>query len=57
MLFFLGAEFTKVYTRIFGSQLSDKLKAVPPTPENVVLNPSTGMPAKAGNSDIKGNLI
>jgi membrane protein len=57
MLFFLGAEFTKVYTRTFGSQLSNKLQAVPPTPDNVVVDPSTGAPATAGNNDIKVDLV
>ena len=42
MLFFLGAEFTKVYTKTFGSQLSDKLQLVPPRPGNVVVSPTTG---------------
>jgi membrane protein len=57
MLFFLGAEFTKVYTRTFGSQFSRKLQPVPPSPENVVLDPSTGAPTTAGNDDIKVDLI
>lgn len=57
MLFFLGAEFTKIYTRTFGSQLSSKLQPVPPTPDNVVVNPSTGAPATAGRNDIKVNLF
>jgi membrane protein len=57
MLFFLGAEFTKVYTRTFGSQFSNKLQAVPPTPDNVVVDPSTGAPATAGNNDIKVDLV
>jgi membrane protein len=57
MLFFLGAEFTKVYTKTFGSQLSNKLQVVPPTPDTVIVNPSTGGPATAGKNDIKVNLV
>lgn len=45
MLFFLGAEFTKVYTKTFGSQLSNRLQLVPPAPGNVLVDPSTGAPA------------
>ena len=56
MLFFLGAEFTKIYTKTFGSQLSDRLQRVPPTPDNVVIDPSTGVPAAGGNHNIKVNL-
>lgn len=44
-LFFLGAEFTKVYTRTFGSQFQNKLKPVPPKPDCVILDPSTNAPA------------
>jgi membrane protein len=57
MLFFLGAEFTKVYTRTFGSQFSNKLQAVPLTPDNAILDPATGAPATAGNNDIKVDLV
>jgi membrane protein len=57
MLFFLGAEFTKVYTKTFGSQFSGKLQPVSPTPDNVIVNPSTGAPAKAGNDDVKVDLV
>ena len=57
MLFFLGAEFTKVYTRTFGSQFSNKLQPVPPRPDNVIVDPSTGAPATAVNSDIKVDLV
>jgi len=39
MLFFLGAEFTKVYTKTFGSQLSNKLQVVPPTPSSSIPQP------------------
>ena len=56
MLFFLGAEFTKIYTKTFGSQLSDRLQRVPPTPDNVVIDPSTRVRAAGGNNNIKVNL-
>jgi len=35
-LFFFGAEFTKIYTRNFGSQLAAKLALTPPRPESVI---------------------
>jgi membrane protein len=35
-LFFLGAEFTKIYTKNFGSQLAAKLALKPPRPESVI---------------------
>ncbi len=38
-LFFLGAEFTNVYTRTFGSQFSRKLQLDPPAPDNVIVDP------------------
>jgi hypothetical protein len=56
MLFFVGAEFTKVYTKTFGAKLSDKLQPVPPTSENLAVNPSTWLPATAGNNSTKINL-
>jgi membrane protein len=56
MLFFLGAEFTKVYTKTFGSQLSNKLQLVPPTPDNRVVTPSTGLNATALNKNITVSL-
>jgi membrane protein len=40
-LFFLGAEFTKVYTKNFGSHLRAKLELNAPKPESVILHPST----------------
>jgi len=46
MLFFLGAEFTKVYTRIFGSQFSNMLQAAPPTPEKVIVDPAMRKPTR-----------
>ena len=55
-LFFLGAEFTKVYTKTFGSQFSSKLQPVPPTPDNVIVNPSTDAPATGSNGESKVNL-
>jgi len=41
-LFFLGAEFTKVYTRAFGSQPSNRLQALQPVPpqSDIVVGPS-----------------
>jgi membrane protein len=48
-LFFLGAEFTKIYTETFGSRLDAKLKAHPPKPESVIVSPLTGLPAGKGN--------
>ena len=42
-LFFLGAEFTKVYTKRFGSHFAAKLNPTPPKPEAVLVQPgSTG---------------
>lgn len=46
-LFFLGAEFTKVYTRTFGSQFQNKLKPVPPKPDCVIVDPATNAPANS----------
>jgi membrane protein len=57
MLFFLGAEFTKVYTKTFGSQLSNRLQPVPPTPDNFVVNPSTGSPSTAANNNLTIDLV
>jgi membrane protein len=45
LLFFLGAEFTKIYTKIIGSQLADKLKPTPTKPGNVIINPATNAAA------------
>jgi membrane protein len=50
MLFFLGAEFTKVYTKTFGSHLPNKLQPVPSTPDKVVVNHSTELLATDDNS-------
>jgi membrane protein len=38
-LFFLGAEFTKVYTEKFGSRLTDKLELHAPKSESVIVDP------------------
>ena len=43
-LFFLGAEFTKIYTEMFGSRLDAKLAAHTPTPEHEIIDPRTGLP-------------
>ena len=50
-LFFFGAEFTKVYTEKFGSRLDAKLKVHPPSPETVIVDPTTGLPAGKGNDE------
>lgn len=55
-LFFLGAEFTKVYTEKMGSQFTAKLQLVPPPPPNVILDPSTGLPAGQTNPNITVKL-
>jgi membrane protein len=47
-LFFLGAEFTKIYTHTFGSRLDARLAANTPTPERVIVDPRTGLPAGKG---------
>ena len=39
-LFFLGAEFTKVYTKKFGSQFKEKLELNTPKPVSAILNPA-----------------
>ncbi len=39
-LFFLGAEFTKVYTRTFGSRFAEKLAVAVPKPDNVIVDAS-----------------
>jgi membrane protein len=56
MLFFLGAEFTKVYTKTYGSQLSNRLQLVPPTFDNRVVTPSAGVNATAGNKNVTVSL-
>jgi membrane protein len=56
-LFFLGAEFTKVYTRTFGSQFSRKLQPTPPQPESILVDPSTKRPIGSDDRDRKIELI
>jgi membrane protein len=48
-LFFFGAEFTKIYTETFGSRLDTRLALNTPTPENVIVDSTTGLPAGKGN--------
>ncbi len=48
-LFFLGAEFTKVYTKQFGSHFTATLKLVTPTPDAVILQPSQGATTAGAN--------
>jgi membrane protein len=55
-LFFLGAEFTKVYTRTFGSQFANKLQPVCPSPDAAILDPATGAPA-AKAEDAAANAL
>jgi membrane protein len=40
-LFFLGAEFTKVYTKRFGSHFAAKLDPAPPKPDAVLIQPGS----------------
>jgi membrane protein len=56
-LFFLGAEFTKVYTKTFGSQFASQFERVPPKPNNVIIDPATNEPATGTNGEIKVNLV
>ena len=48
-LFFLGAEFTKVYTATFGSHLAQKLEVAAPKPDSVILD--AGGNVTSGNGD------
>jgi membrane protein len=48
-LFFLGAEFTKIYTETFGSRLDARLAANTPMPGQVIVDPRTGLPFGTGN--------
>src|SRR4029077_11909444 len=43
-LFFFGAEFTKIYTRTFGSHFAAKMHPHPPTPGNTIVNPAASQP-------------
>jgi membrane protein len=54
-LFFLGAEFTKVYTKTFGSQFARQFERVPSKPDNVIIDPSTNEPTTGTNGEIKVN--
>ncbi|MDP9114239.1 MAG: YihY/virulence factor BrkB family protein [Acidobacteriota bacterium] len=48
-LFFLGAEFTKIYTEKFGSHLAEKLDLHAPKPESVIVDPKeVAQPANEG---------
>jgi len=42
-LFFLGAEFTKVYTKQFGSHFSATLKLTTPNPAAVIVQPTEAL--------------
>jgi membrane protein len=53
-LFFLGAEFTKIYTETFGSRLDARLAANIPPPEHPIIDPRTGLPV--GKSDEKVSI-
>jgi len=55
-LFFFGAVFTKIYTETFGSRLDTRLAVNPPTPENVIVDPTTGLPAGKGNENASVTL-
>jgi membrane protein len=43
-LFFFGAEFTKIYTRTFGSHFAAKIHPNPPTPGNAIIDPAASRP-------------
>jgi len=51
-LFFFGAEFTKIYTETFGSRLDARLAVNPPTPDNVIVDPTTGLPPGKSNDKV-----
>ena len=55
-LFFLGAEFTKIYTETFGSRLDARLAVTPERPENAILDPATGLPVGKGNEKVSVTL-
>ena len=55
-LFFLGAEFTKVYTEKFGSQFAAKLQDSPVSPVGVIVDPSTGLPVGQTDRNITVKL-
>jgi membrane protein len=52
-LFFLGAEFTKVYTQRFGSLHANKLMPTPPQPDCVVIEASSSGQAGAAEAGDK----
>ena len=56
-LFFLGAEFTKVYTKTFGSQFASQFERIRPQPDNIIIDPSTNDPTAGSNGEIKVNLV
>jgi membrane protein len=55
-LFFLGAEFTKVYTEQFGSRFASKLQDSPAGTPGVIVDPSTGLPAGQTNPNVTVKL-
>jgi membrane protein len=55
-LFFLGAEFTKVYTERIGSQFAAKLQLMPVAPPGIIVDPSTGLPVGQTNPNITVKL-
>lgn len=55
-LFFMGAEFTKIYTKRYGSQLAATLEMCPPRPDNLIVDPVTGAPAGKNNQKPKVTL-
>jgi membrane protein len=52
-LFFLGAEFTKVYTKTLGSHFASQFKRVIAKPRNVIVDPSTNVSTTGTR---KGNM-
>ena len=55
-LFFLGAEFTKVYTERFGSQITAKVHVSPGGPPGVIVDPSAGLAAGPTNPNVPVKL-
>ena len=53
-ILFLGAEFTKIYTEMFGSRLDAKLAAHTPMSEHEIIDPRTGLPV--GRVDEKASI-
>ena len=52
-LFFLGAEFTKVYARTFGSLHANRLMPTPPKPDLVVIEASSNANGGPGAGEKK----